>query len=967
MKLRKKLTLLLLALVAVSPAYSQGLKAFKLKNGLTVCIWEDETKPDVMGMVGVRTGAVNDPAEYTGLAHYLEHMLFKGTQKIGSLNWEEEAPIYEQIIAKYDEMADETDPVKKDAISKEINQLTVSAAKVSTSNEFSNLMESMGGKDVNAATGMDMTYYHNSFPPYQINKWLEISAQRFKDPVFRTFQPELETVYEEFNRSKDNLARSRNEFIMSKAYEGHPYSRSVLGLGEHLKNPRLSQLIKFYEEWYVPENMVLVLVGNVKTDQIANRIAATFGRLPARPAPERVEYPTSDIKGNKSYSAKIGNTPSLCLAYNGVPAGHPDEYALEIVMSLLSNNNGTGVLDKLSIDGQLTYAGSYLYPQREMGRCMINVMPLYDNAQRRYESNKSAERKVLKAIQQISKGEIDEWLVQAIKLSMCREYDLMMESNKDKASYLMTGFINDVDFGRLLTYKEEIMAIDLEDIKRVAKTYLNNDYLTLNIEQGKPAKKDKIVKPGYDPIEPPVGQQSMYAMQFKSMPIGQVEENFQDFAEVQTRNINDRSKLYYTLNPENEVFTLTLRYGAGKKLFPKLGIAADLMNDAGIMGLCDAQELKKEMGNLNITCSVSANDDYMTITMYGYENNLIEACQLLSRQIFMPKLDENQLNRIKGSMIGSRQHRKDNVQVLGNALNQFLFYGDQSSYIQELTDKELIDLDISSLTGDINRAANYEAEIFYTGTLSFDNVYDVLSNNLPLVANEKESVSPQPKPLAEVKENTVYFLPNNDAEQAQIYFFMPTKEYDKSDDVLIDAFYQYFSGSFNGLVLNELREKRSMVYTAYGVVGRPVLPGHPTYFIGQIGTQNDKANEAVSLYMDLLRNMPQNPDRMDNIKSYMRQEALSTQPEFRQKAMQIQYNQRIGYDQDPAIENLPKIDNLTFEDLLAYYDENIKDMPMAIAIMGNPKMIDMEELKKLGKVVRINEKRLFNTKDTMFQ
>ena len=83
--------------------------------------------------------------------------------------------------------------------------------------------------------------------------------------------------------------------------------------------------------------------------------------------------------------------------------------------------------------------------------------------------------------------------------------------------------------------------------------------------------------------------------------------------------------------------------------------------------------------------------------------------------------------------------------------------------------------------------------------------------------------------------------------------------------------------------------------------------------------------------------------------------------------MQNENNQRIGDDQDKAIENLPKIDNLTFEDLLAYYDENIKDMPMAIAIMGNPKMIDMEELKKLGKVVRINEKRLFNTKDTMFQ
>ena len=154
MKLIK--SLILLAAIAVSvPSFGQGLKAFKLKNGLSVYIWEDNTKSDVFGLVGVRTGAVNDPAEYTGLAHYLEHVMFKGTDKIGTLDWTTEEPIYQQIIAKYDEMADEADPVKKEAIGKEINELTIQAGKVSVSNEFSNLMESMGGKNLNAATGMD--------------------------------------------------------------------------------------------------------------------------------------------------------------------------------------------------------------------------------------------------------------------------------------------------------------------------------------------------------------------------------------------------------------------------------------------------------------------------------------------------------------------------------------------------------------------------------------------------------------------------------------------------------------------------------------------------------------------------------------------------------------------------------------------------------------------------------------------
>lgn len=966
MKLLKRLFLVLMVATLVVPAAGQGLKAFKLKNGLTVYIWEDNTKPDVFGMVGIRTGAANDPEQYTGLAHYLEHVMFKGTQKIGALDWEKEAPLYEQIIAKYDEMADATDPTQKAALSKEINELTIEAAKYSSTSEVWNLLEGMGGKEVNAATGMDLTFYHNSFPAYQINKWLEISSQRFINPVFRSFQPELETVYEEYNRSKDNIARTRSEFIDSKAYEGHPYSRSVIGLGEHLKNPRLSQLIKFYEDWYTANNMVLIIAGNISADKIKGRIASTFGKLPQKENPARKQYGDLSIKGRKQYSAKIGNYPSSCLVFNGVPSGHEDEIPLQIALDLLSNNSGTGALDKLSIDGELTFASARLESQREVGRIKVDFMPLYDNAQRRYESNKSAEKKVTKAIQQIANGEVEDWMVDAIKLNMCRIYDLSMESNESKAESLLEVFINETDLGHLLNYKEEVMNVSIDDIKRVAKTYLNNDCIALYIEQGKANKGEKIEKPGYASIESPVGQQSLYAQQFKTMPIGHVEENFMDFNEVQIKNINERSKLLYAQNNENEVFTLTLRYGVGAKEFPQLEVAATLMNNAGIMGLCDAQELKKEMGNLNVTCNVSASDDYLFVTMQGYESNLVEACQLLSRQIFMPKLDDKQLNRIKGNILGSRQQRKDDVQTLASALNQYLRYGDQSAYITELTDKEVYELQISSLTGDINRAANYEAEIFYTGALPFENVYDILSSNLPLVANEKPSVSPSVKPINEVKENTVYFLPNSDAEQAQIFFFMPTLEYNKENDVLIDAFYQYFSGSFNGLVLNELREKRSMVYTAYGAVAKPVLPENPCYFVGQIGTQNDKANEALALYMDLIRNMPEYPERIDNVKSFLKQEALTTHPEFRNKAQTFEYYKRMGYNQDPAIENIPKIENLSFEELLAFYNENIKNQPIAIGIMGNPKIINQEELKKFGKVVRLNEKRLFNTKDTMF-
>ena len=548
---------------------------------------------------------------------------------------------------------------------------------------------------------------------------------------------------------------------------------------------------------------------------------------------------------------------------------------------------------------------------------------------------------------------------------MCRDFDLMMESNTSKALTLMQAFISEEDLGQVLNYKDEVMAITTEDIKRVAKQYLTNDYLAIYIEKGKLDKNAKIKKPGYKPIEPPVGKQSLYATQFKNMPIGQVEEKFLDFSEIQSKQLNDRSKMYYSQNPENNVFSLTLRYGVGVRDFPKLGIAADLMNNAGIMGTYEPQQLKEELSRLNATCRVSASQNYLYITMEGYEETLPQACQLLARQILMPKLDEKQLSRIKGSMLGSRQQRKENVNTLSNALLQYMIFQDKSSYIDELTDKEIYELQISELTGDINRASNYEAEIFYCGTMPFDNAYDVLSKNLPLVANEKPSTSPQDKPMVSVTENTIYFLPNTDAEQAQIYFYLPMAKYDKKDDAIRDAFNQYFSGGFNGLVMTEIREKRSMAYSAGAYIGTPALPGNPTYLFGNIGTQNDKANDALDVFMGLT-DMPKNADRIDNIKSYIRQEMLTTHPSFRDKAENMRELQRIGYNADPAKENLPKVDALTFDDIVKFYEENIKGKPYCIGVMGNPKDIDLKKLEKYGKVVKLNERKLFNTKDALF-
>lgn len=967
MKLQKHLFIsILLSFICVSQMNAQGLKAFKLKNGMSVFVWEDSTKTDVLGQVVVRTGSVNDPEQYTGLAHYLEHVLFKGTQKIGALDWEKEKPLYEQIIAKYDAMAEETDPIKKEAIGKEINDLTVESGKVSLSNEFSELIEGMGGTGLNAGTSWDYTVYYNTFPPYQINKWLEISSERFVNPVFRAFQSELETVYEEYNRGNDNPGTRLNNFLFEKAFPGHPYSRSIIGLGEHLKNPRLSQLIKYYEDWYTPENMALILVGKVETRKIMGRIAAAFGKLQPKATPERKVYQDVVIDGRNQYTTKFSQYPSVVMLYNGVKVGHPDETALDICMRLISNSSSTGTIDKLVVDGDLQGGVAEMLSLREQGRCLIQAIPYYDEAQRRFESNKSVEKKLLKAIQQVAAGEFEPWVVDAIKINLCRDFDLQMESNDFKAQLLMNAFINEEDLSKVLDYKNVVMNVSVDDIKRVAKQYLTDDYIILFNEQGKPDKLPKMKKPGYKPIEPPVGQSSLYAQQFKNMATSKVEEKFADWSKVQERQLNDYSRVYYTQNVENDVFTLILKYGAGTDVFPKLGYAANLMGNAGILGNQTPQQLKEELSKLHATCNVQADENYLYVTLRGYENTLQDACLLLTRQLLMPGLDEKQMNSLIGSAAGTRLVRKENVNQLATALNQYILYGDNSSYRKELTDKELVYMNISELTGNINEAIKYAAEIHYSGTLPFETVYQILSNSLPLVAGEKPSKSPVVREMKEYKENTVFFIPSNDAQQSQIYFYIPMGDYQKELNVKRDAFNQYMSGGFSGLIMNEIREKNSMAYTAYGYVVSQELPGSKSYFTGYVGTQNDKAVDAVKLYMNLLTNMPEHADRIDNIKSYLRQSLLTNQPDARSLSDQIASWKRRGYTDDPAKENLPKIDQLTFQDLMDFYHTQLKGKPVVIGIVGNSKDIDTKQLEQFGKVVKLSEKKLFNETDVLF-
>ncbi len=952
----------LMMVVMTLSAQKEGLTELTLENGLKVYLWEDHNQADVTGMTIVRAGAIDEPLDHTGLAHYLEHLLFKGTEKIGSLDWAKEKPLYDQIIALYDEYSATDDKEKRLELTKKINEVSLEASQYGVTSEFSNLIEGMGGEGLNAGTSYDQTVYYNNFPSFQMEKWLTVNADRFDKPVFRAFQAELENVFEEYNMYQDMVQTHSNNFLMSHVYEGHPYARDVIGTADHLKAPNLNVLIDFYNKWYVPSNMALAIVGNFDTESTIPLVEKTYGKLAKKPAPvQNKEWTATDFSKNPHYTAKMGYYPTVYWAYEGVEKGHEDEVVLDFCMQLLNNSMSTGLLDKLGLDGDVMAAYAFQDTRRDMGRVFVAGVPYYDINQRMYESNRSTEGKIFKQVDKLKSGEIEDWMMQSVKDMYARQYDLMLESSESKINIISQAFVYKGTIDEELAMMEKINKITKEDVQRVATKYLSADRMTVTIEEGKP-KKNKLEKPEIKPLEPKDQASTAYAAMLKGLPTGEMKEEYNNFGDVTKATLSENVNMFYTKNPANDLFTLTLKYGVGTAKMPKLEYGISLLNTAGFMPDTDAQGYRRALSELGAQCSYSVSDDYTYISILGKESNLAEICKLVTRQLLFPKLDQKQFDNVIGSEINGRFVEQKNSSTQASALMEYILYDKKSKYIDRMDIMEVYNMPFSTITGEVQRASDYALDIHYVGQKPVDEVQSILTSNLPMKEGMKPTESPTFREKKVYEKTQVYFLPNSEIQQAKVYFYVDGMPYEIKDDVAYEAFNQYFSGGFNGLVMNEIREKRSMAYTAYGMMTQPNIVSKKSNFLGYVGTQSDKVADAVEVYMGLLQDMPLYPERLENIKTYLRQSALTTKPNFRSKSQAFDYWMKLGYTEDPAKVNMAAVDALTFDQITDFYNTYVKGKAITVVIMGDPKAIDRKAIEaKFGKMKKLSTGRLFSS------
>ncbi len=945
------LSLALLPLLVIAQNPSLKVNRYVLANGFTIYLNADKTAKDVFGAVIVKAGSKNDPADATGMAHYQEHLLFKGTTQFGTSDYQKEKPFLDSINIYYDMLGKTTNERERSRIQLLINNQSVQAAKYSLPTEFDKMIKSIGGTSMNAFTTEDNTVYYNAFPAEGMEKWLDLYSLRFQNPVFRSFQSELEVVYEEKNRSTDHFVGKLFEVVNQNMFKYHPYgTQTTIGTTAHLKNPSLTKMYDFFNTYYVPNNMALVLCGNFDEEKVLPIIKEKFGKLQRRVVPIFPKYPPTVFKQKEVVNVRYTPVKIAIFGYKTIPKVHPDKAALEVLQNLLTNRSETGRLDKLSRSGKILAAGCEAYSFNDDGAMMLFLAPKLIG-----QSFKKAESYMMAEVDKIKKGEILDTDLMVVKTGLYLERTREIENKESRTISIAETFSQGISWEDELNYIKQLEKVSKADVLRVANTYFGDNYFVLHSRTGFP-KREFLKKPAYKPVVTDQKAESDYAKKFKETPEKTSEPKFLDFDKDATRTpLNNSNTLYVTPNPVNDIFTLNVEFKIGSDSLKNLDIAAQLSRYFHTQKL-STDQLKDAMAMLGLSYSMQCSESRFDIYFTGLETHFVQSLRLIDTLLQNVTADEQSLKQVVEEI---KVERKEEVKIpdnLDQALFEYVRLGNKSPYLDRNSMDELKTLKAADLVARYKMAVSYNAVWHYVGTQSMDAVKDLITANITL-SNKQMEMPLNARLNIATPETRIYIYEDKKAIQSHIHFLVNTDNYPTTPQLNANAtaFNQYMGGGFSGLIVQEIREYRSLAYTAYGSFVTPVYPNNPAYFYSYLGCQADKTNEAFEVMDSLIRFMPQRPERMEGIRSMMKKNISAYYPDFRYISSSIDYYRQIGYNSLPLKAKYVYYNALQFEDVLNFYNRFVKNRTVVVSIYGNTSKMDLNKLSKYGKLVVVKE------------
>uniref|UniRef100_UPI0040277747 M16 family metallopeptidase n=1 Tax=Parabacteroides merdae TaxID=46503 RepID=UPI0040277747 len=933
------------------------VKEYRLENGLTVWLNEDHSQPKVFGAVVVKAGAKDCPD--TGIAHYFEHMMFKGTDRIGTLDYESEKVLLDSIAMKYDELAMTEDTAARARLQKEINELSIRSSEYVIPNEFNRLINRFGGSGLNAATSYDATIYFNTFSPQYMVQWAEINSERLINPVFRLFQSELETVYEEKNMYGDFIGGQVMDTLMARYFGPHPYAYPIIGSTKNLKNPRLTEMHKFFEDYYVASNMALILSGDFDAQQVMPILEKAFSRIRSGNAPKQEKVMLPPFNGRETMKVKfpIPFIKAMGLGFRGVSANHEDQVALNIAVNLLNNANGTGYLDKLMVEHKLMGALAINESMNEAGILAVAIMPKL-----LIQSYSSAEKMVWDEINRVKNGDFSDEMFNSLKLEQKRQYASSLENIDSRATIMMNLFSQGKSWNDYLNEVARIESITKEDVVRVAQKYFSNNYLCVTKSTGK-YPKDNLPKPAFSPVVPRnADASSSYAKQLEKIPEQQVAPRIIDFEkDVKTSKLTPLVTLYTTPNPLNDIFTLNISYGIGALEQPELMQLTNYLQLLGTESL-SFEQFRSRLQSIGSTLAFDVTPDAFVMKVTGFDNHIDETMELVGDFIRHAKADDKKLRQIVDDAKVSEKAFFKSGDNVASALLEQVKYGDQSRYLRKLSLSQIKKLKGKDMLAIYDKVRSVQCDLHYCGTLPVEKVIGTIRQHLPLERTTVASNSPYYRELKQYDRPTVFFIDMPDMAQSIVYGYVKGDPVDdKASRHASQLFSVYFGGDMSSLMFQEIREFRSF---AYRTSGRYQLPNHAHKgtagsFTAMLSTQSDKTLDALGVLDSLIREMPLKPERVEAVKQTLVNRINNDYPPFRNLSEKVASARMEGFDRDPAEEFLRDIATMDMQDISRFYREQISGRPVVYVIAGNRKHIDMKKLAEYGTIIKVKKKGIY--------
>lgn len=923
-------------------------RIYTLENGLKVYLTVNKEEPRIQTFIGVRVGSKDDPAETTGLAHYFEHMMFKGTPNFGTTDWEKEKGMIAEIEALFQEYRVETNPEKRNALYKKIDALSFEASKLAIPNEYDKLMKAIGSKGTNAATGNDYTYYVENIPNNQLENWAKIQADRFTYPVLRLFHTELETVYEEKNMSLTNDGRRANEAMLAALFPNHPYGlQTTLGHPEHLKNPSMTEINRFFKKYYVPNNMAVSMSGDFDPDQAIQVIDQYLGKLIPGNAPKFEGQPLPALNSPQVVDLVGLEAENVRIAYR-FPGGGTDEAMKADLLSMMMSNGKAGLLDLNVNQKQLTLgASAYLSSLNDHSAWVVSA---------RNKSGQSLDeaRKILmEQIDLLKKGAYEDWLLEAAINNLKLREIQRFEDNRGRSMAMLMSYLNRRDWADVVNYNEKLSKIKKADLVAFANQYLKENYIVINKTQGKPADIPIVDKPAITPIHINRDAQSEFFEKIAATQVTEIKPAFLDFKKEITR-LKSKTGLdmMYKKNTDNSLFDLVYYFPFGSDADKNINLASSYLNYLGTSKM-SPEQIKQEFYKLACNFRVSAGRDQTYIMLSGLSENQEKAMQLLESILADAQPNQAALDNLVKDILKSRADAKANQRANFNALVDYATYGDNSPTKYQLSEAELKAMKPQDLIAIIKNMTSFQHEILYYGPTQAEDLKKLVDANHKTPAKLKPALESVKFQVAETPTNKVLFA-HYEGPQSNVQTVSKSVAYNENMLPEINLFNGYFGGGMNAIVFQEMREKRGLAYSASSRFVTPNNPDENFRNISFIATQNDKVIDALNAFNELFDEMPVSENAFKLAKESMITDIETNRITKMDVIWSFIGARKMARDYDLRAVMYQKIPTMTFQDVKDFNQKYIKGQTKTYVILGNEKVLDFDAIEKtFGPIERV--------------